>query len=615
VALITSATSFGSRAFTLTTLIGTVFVVMATLPVGGNHSPLQAPPPLQDNPCALAPKPPAQRAEYFRELIRQFGGKEFRNPPEVSPNSADKRHTLRVAYSSAVVNGCPTHLRSYNGMLVGETIRIKPGETIYLKLVNDLPPDTENTHPQQPPPTGHETHFSYNLTNLHTHGLHTAPQGTKDEESDNVLIEIAPKQSQNYSIQVHDRHPSGTFWYHPHLHGSTAIQISSGMAGALIVEGGADANGGLDTVPVIAQTRATEKIFVLQQFVFDEKGVIEEFTGPQKKNWVGRGLMVNGQLAPVIRMRPGEIQRWRFIHSGVQDNISLALQDHQLHEIAADGLALGRLVSWPAASPVETGDRNILLGPGYRTDVLVQANQLPPGETRHVYLLQDAPLTGPASVTFMTAVRRLMMRGADLQMADFVDEVIDKPEFTIAQIVVEGTPVAMALPASEALKDRVPSDLTPITDAEIARAPASDRAQSAALLVDEVSCDASGDCAPCPEGMKCPTQFMVNNTIFMPSRPPRTLTLGGASEWTLTGSAFLHPFHIHVNPFSYMRLEPGPDGRLIKAPIWKDTVLVPIDGPLVMRSRYTRFAGEFVMHCHILGHEDLGMMERVSITK
>jgi FtsP/CotA-like multicopper oxidase with cupredoxin domain len=97
------------------------------------------------------------------------------------------------------------------------------------------------------------------------------------------------------------------------------------------------------------------------------------------------------------------------------------------------------------------------------------------------------------------------------------------------------------------------------------------------------------------------------------------LKLGQASEWMLTGDGiFAHPFHVHVNPFEVERSEPGPDGRMIRAKVWKDTILVtvgPGGPPTILRSRYRDFEGEFVIHCHILGHEDMGMMERVRISK
>ena len=194
----------------------------------------------------------------MQQLINKHGLKDFANPPELSspPTSEATRLDLVVDYSDLTVAGCPASLRTYNGMIVGPIIRARPGDTIHIRLINNLPPAGElPQHPQQPEPAGHGGHghpFSFNITNLHTHGLHVAPQGPVDPstgkvpfESDNVLLELGPREQQDYQFHIHKDHPAGTFW-HAHVHGSTAVQLSSGMAGALIIEGGTADNGDLD---------------------------------------------------------------------------------------------------------------------------------------------------------------------------------------------------------------------------------------------------------------------------------------------------------------------------------------------------------------------------------
>lgn len=93
---------------------------------------------------------------------------------------------------------------------VGPTIKVKPGDTLRVNLTNEL----------------------MDKTNLHTHGLHISPK----ENSDNVLLEIKNREIQGYEYVIDDNHYPGTFWYHPHVHGTTATQVEDGMAGALIVE-------------------------------------------------------------------------------------------------------------------------------------------------------------------------------------------------------------------------------------------------------------------------------------------------------------------------------------------------------------------------------------------
>jgi hypothetical protein len=68
-----------------------------------------------------------------------------------------------------------------------------------------------------------------------------------------------------------------------------------------------------------------------------------------------------------------------------------------------------------------------------------------------------------------------------------------------------------------------------------------------------------------------------------------------------------HVFHIHVNPFQYVRT--GPDGK--PEMVWKDTLLIQAGQTSTFYTQYQDYIGQFVMHCHILDHEDLGMMEVV----
>lgn len=110
--------------------------------------------------------------------------------------------------------------------------------------------------------------------------------------------------------------------------------------------------------------------------------------------------------------------------------------------------------------------------------------------------------------------------------------------------------------------------------------------------------------------------FQVNYQSFNPTHI-RQLVLNSTEMWALTtvgdptgvpnpvAPPPPHVFHIHVNPFQWART--GPDGK--PELVWKDTLLV--QGPAITNiyTKYTDYIGQFVMHCHILDHEDLGMME------
>ncbi|MDH3603757.1 MAG: multicopper oxidase domain-containing protein, partial [Candidatus Tectomicrobia bacterium] len=121
---------------------------------------------------------------------------------------------------------------------------------------------------------------------------------------------------------------------------------------------------------------------------------------------------------------------------------------------------------------------------------------------------------------------------------------------------------------------------------------------------------------------------------------PRSLTLGNIDKWTIKSEPVVvineegqrrpgapgredgrplsgHPFHIHVNPFEIISLknEKGDEQlhKLYNGPVWKDTLFVPERWTATLLTQYLTFTGEFVLHCHILDHEDAGMMQKVKI--
>jgi FtsP/CotA-like multicopper oxidase with cupredoxin domain len=139
--------------------------------------------------------------------------------------------------------------------------------------------------------------------------------------------------------------------------------------------------------------------------------------------------------------------------------------------------------------------------------------------------------------------------------------------------------------------------------------------------------------------------FEINGQPYDPARTDRTLKLGGVDEWTLKSNLASHPYHIHVNPFQVVKIiapdgktdvsEPGAvdnfgkdqNGNPVIDPqypglkgVWKDTLFVKNIGggqagayTVVVRTRYERYIGDFVLHCHILDHEDQGMMQNIRI--
>ena len=111
--------------------------------------------------------------------------------------------------------------------------------------------------------------------------------------------------------------------------------------------------------------------------------------------------------------------------------------------------------------------------------------------------------------------------------------------------------------------------------------------------------------------------FGVDGAPFVPTQPPYQVRLNTAEEWTVVNGAddklpqHAHVFHIHVNPFKVTKI----NDIALERPLWRDTfVLTGTTGDsFTFETNFVDFTGRFVDHCHIVSHEDLGMMEIVEV--
>ncbi|MCI0359419.1 MAG: redoxin domain-containing protein, partial [Planctomycetaceae bacterium] len=373
-------------------------------------------------------------------------------------------------------------------------------------------------------------------------------------------------------------HLPGTHWFHAHRHGSTALQLSSGMAGALIVDPGSAPGSApsLDDVVEIkeAMKDGREKILVFQQLKYSINPgtmigeVTEKDVYQSNPPDAPRVTLINGTYAPLIEMRPGEVQRWRCIHGGIESELNLNVvnaagqEPWDLHEIAADGIPLYEI----------NQTKNVLLYPGYRSDFLVQA----PAKVGD-YVLANKTVSREQAFRKVAASDAGAFRRVPLGQVPF------------ARVRVSGAPVTMGLPKKGVIGKYAPPE---IKDSELFN-------RSPFKLEFAV-------------GIPGPT---INGQPFDPSREGVCPRLGTAEEWTLIAESDKHPFHIHVNPF--MVVTKDASGQVMSR-LWKDTILIngdgaPVDARKCVRMRFDDFAGKTVLHCHNLEHEDHGMMMAVKI--
>lgn len=464
----------------------------------------------------------------------------FSEPPVIRSEGGSLSTTLAVQIREEEIDGKPAIYRTYNGLFTGPTLRIRPKDTVDVLLDNQLPPEPESLGHNQ----DHNTPHGFNTTNLHTHGLWVSPESP----ADNVLLSIGPGESFSHQYFIEQDHVSGTFWYHPHRHGSVERQVSQGMSGAIIIE------GGIDDLPGIAE--AVERVMVIQQIQPDPdpevamlvKSVKDIAGAPNKTT------TINGQHAPTINMAPGAFERWRLIAANYHDFLHIEVRERttgvpiEIYPIAYDGI------------PVRTvdGTHRVSLAPGNRTDILVQPKK--PG-AYVIYKIGDG--------------------------GQFDTEPEDEVIGFVKVPVVPSQPVA--IPEEISVDFSHPDITEPVT--------------SLRKVVYSILRDDDG------------VHFLIDGKEFDPDTVNHVIKLNAVEEWRIENtSEAMHPFHIHVNPFQIVEISDGS----IEPGRWMDTVHLPPGteenpGYVVMRMRVRKFTGTFVQHCHILAHEDRGMMQLIRI--
>jgi FtsP/CotA-like multicopper oxidase with cupredoxin domain len=447
--------------------------------------------------------------------------------------------TLTCSVMSVPVAGGTAIMSVYEGSLPGPTLRIRPGDTLRINLVNNLealPAGLPADSPFLCSALGGPAHAAGGEhattcdTNLHTHGFHVSPS----DNSDNIFLTVKAGESFQYEYQIPPDHPSGIYHYHPHLHGASHGQVFGGMLGAIIIEGDLDRLPGIDGVP--------ERMLILQttQLTPDGGSVIAQ--GQAAESTYLR--LVNGQLNPTMTIQPGETQRWRVQNLTASTTFRLRLDAHQLHQIAKDGNTLAE--TW-------TRDEIVLL-PGERIEALVQ------GGPAGTYELRTLPIT----------------TGFTTQVAA-----------TLATLVSAGDAVT---------PQPLPTTLLPFED--LSTADIDERRRITFQIKPPIQ--------P-PTGPHGPTA-QIDSHFFDAERDDQVVRLNTTEEWVIrNASAEWHPFHIHINDYQVVAV----NGRPVPVRYSEDTTPVPPFGEITIRTRFRDFPGRWVYHCHILLHEDLGMMGTV----
>lgn len=523
----------------------------------------------------------------------------------------------------------------------GPTLRVRresaaytPGDAIRLTLTNSLPViGDDKCNPSCPPCAGtaddplccydnpatkHPNCFhGDNTTNIHFHGLHVSPQWPQDD----VFIEIQPKGAAEGHQSAHGKlgkvyqgsfeyrvNPlgsqvrEGTHWYHPHKHGSTAIQVGNGMAGALVVEGPFD-DWLAHWFTKSNMPLPKEKVMVVQQV----HNLNYYATVPEARATIQSLPLINGVFEPKITMYPGEVQRWRIVAATMEASAQI-----ELDFTSGGGVVVAKQIAMDGApfspenyydQPIMGGGAAFRLSPGNRADFLVKA--LAPGEHILGYRVFGRVENQGG--------------GGKGQRVNMTREVLGATT-TVGLLKV----VVAPCPDGETCTPmNLPPTLPPIDTLEPGL-----RKKQLVFHQDPSTAAGARNNEPIFSIKVDGKERKFDSTCAAISMPLNT-----TEDWSIAqdqnipalvaGSPF-HVFHIHTNGFQVVENPDWPIARP-RTPVWMDSITLPdmtpatatttaVLNPVKIRQKVTEYTGAFVLHCHFLGHEDRGMMLTVQTT-
>lgn len=431
---------------------------------------------------------------------------------EPADRNADP-HVLEIELEAKVSDlelepGTVTPAWTYNGTLPGPLLRAKVGDRLIVHFKNSLP----------------------EATTIHWHGLRIP--FAMDGVAEHGQPAVQPGETFTYDFVLPD---AGTYWYHPHL--ASAQQVGDGLYGPLIVD---DPNEPVEL--------GDELVLVFSDISLRPGGALEPAdSGGDFGTLFGREgnlHLVNGKLAPTLRVRAGMRQRWRMINAAKSRFEQLELPGSTFVRIGGEGGAIEK--------PEQL--QRILLTPAQRADVIVEP-QLPAeyAEERRVPLRWHAYDRG-----FGTAFNR--------------------PDEDVLQLSFSPEPPATP-PPLPTLGRAIPTlDAAGATPVDIS------------LTLD---LEAEGGLAMGINGVPA-----TNAEMLMAQLGERQLwTISNTFEWD-------HPFHLHGFFFQVLDV----NGVAPSVREWRDTINVPVDGKVRFVVQFDERPGIWMFHCHILDHADAGMM-------
>ncbi|MEY8120007.1 multicopper oxidase domain-containing protein [Falsihalocynthiibacter sp. BN13B15] len=361
---------------------------------------------------------------------------------------------------------------------------------------------------------------------------------------------IAPQATWTPEISL--TQPTATAWYHSHIHGATAKQVQMGLAGVLQISDGQD-----DARELPSTYGVDDLTLVIQDRRFTRNGQMDLSIGmaEQMTGFLGDTMLINGQIGATAVV-PRGVVRLRLLNGSNARIYTLALSDNRpMHLVATDSGLLDQPIALTS----------LRIAPGERYEVLVDFSN----ERTVTLVSAQNPNTG-------------MMGGGNQSTADF--PVL--PFSVDASLLTRITRLPTALGGSR-----------PTADAANAkwRRFSLDMSMGMGMMFRQSD-----------------RRFSINGAPFDMKRIDFNVDLGAMERWTISADLMMHPFHVHGAMFQVLSENGQPPQ--IQNTGWKDTVLV--NGSVDLLIKFDHPASKqapFMYHCHILEHEDGGMMGQFTV--
>lgn len=474
----------------------------------------------------------------------------YSNPVLPPPSPAGGADPPKFPLNFAAAYGYTTaDGTTYPAGFPGATLKLQPGDTLDLTVHDKL---ADAPGPVLPP--------GATVTNMHTHGLIVSPL----DEGDNVYRTMTPEGSYRTRVVIPTAHQPGMDWYHAHRHGFVGDQVYGGLAGTLQI------GDPLDPWPQYVG-KYTERVLALtlgfidkNRMLTDPSPTINGQLAPYGTTW---RKYVNGQYNPTITIRPGETQIWTFADMARNGNFNLAITDGNAEN--------------PWQSTIFSYDGNT-------NNVFPRKTTLAPPVP---FVYNGPTVVDPGERTTM-AVTAPTKPGTYYLIDNEHQRLQPMPQFwALATIHVTGDP-ATEPPPNLTQNGPVP-DLYTVTP---------DQHRTFQWSI-----------GTAPNGT---TEFPINGFVF-PDSPIVPIQEGQVEEWLLVNTSGVdHVFHIHQTDLAVIRvgsnrIQTGATTSPYRYTSLRDSVDIPPGQSVIVRFRVSPELGKYVFHCHILPHEDGGMMMAV----